>query len=135
MNLDLANVRDADLAHINAGGGTSLAEVHVALNRHLAQQTDPARSILVDLRNVMIDALSSEVPVFIDFLKFELLPALRARSASLVVLADQTSAATPLGSVITALSNLNEFADDVVVASTFEAAYRSLEKPSGELHA
>ena len=63
------------------------------------------------------------------------IPALRARSASLVILADQTSAATPLGSVITALSNLNEFADDVVIASTFEAAYRSLEKPSGELHA
>ncbi|MCZ6658951.1 MAG: hypothetical protein O7C67_16805 [Gammaproteobacteria bacterium] len=134
MNLDLANVRDADLAHISADG-TSLAEVHVALNRHLARQTEHERSILVDLRNVTIDASSSEVPVFIDFLKFELIPALRARSASLVILADQTSAATPLGSVITALSNLNEFADDVVIASTFEAAYRSLEKPSGELHA
>ena len=135
MNLDLANVRDADLAHISAGDGTSLAEVHVALNRHLAQQTEHERSILVDLRNVTIDASSDEVPVFIDFLKFELLPALQARSTSLVVLADQASAATPLGSVITALSNLNEFADDVVIASTFEAAYHSLEKPSGELRA
>ena len=135
MNLDLANVRDTDLAHISAGDGTSLAGIHVALNRQLAQQTEHERSILVDLRNVMIDALSCEVPLFIDFLKFELLPALRARSASLVVLADQTSAATALGSVITALSNLNEFADDVVIASTFEAACRALEKPTGELHA
>jgi hypothetical protein len=127
MATKLANATDSDIAHVITSKETTLADVHVLLNRHL-EAPDPACAggILVDLRATHIDASSVEVPLFIEFLRTRLLPFLKEHSSALVVLADSQSAATPLGSVLTAISNLQEFTDDVVVADSFESAYRAL---------
>lgn len=127
MTTKLASATDSDIAHVVTGEETTLADVHVLLNRHL-EMPDAASSgsILVDLRATQVDASSMEVPLFIEFLKTRLLPFLRERSSALVVLAENQSAATPLGSILAAITNLHEFTDDVVVADSFESAYRAL---------
>jgi hypothetical protein len=118
---------ETHIAHVAIGEQTTLAEVHVLLNRHL-ETPEALRpgGILVDLRTAQVDASSIEVRLFIEFLKTQLLPFLQQHSSALVVLAEQSSAATPLGSVLAAITNLNEFTDDVVVADSFETAYRAL---------
>jgi hypothetical protein len=127
MTTKLANATDSDITHVVTGEATTLADVHVMLNRHLeTPDAASAGSILVDLRATQVDASSMEVPLFIEFLKTRLLPFLRERSSALVVLAENQSAATPLGSILAAITNLHEFTDDVVVADSFESAYRAL---------
>lgn len=125
MTTSLASAVDTDIAHVSTSEETTLAEVHVLLNRYLASAAC-GRGILVDLRATAIDASSVEVPLFIEFLKERLLPFLRERSTALVVLAESQSAATPLGAILAAISNLHEFTGDVIVADSFESAYRSL---------
>ena len=125
MTTNLASAAVAEVAHVITGEETTLAEVHVLLSRHLESEDSGSGDILVDLRKTRIDASSIEVPLFIDFLKTMLLPRLRQRSSALVVLADNHSAATPLGAILAAISNLREFTDDVVVADSFESAYRA----------
>jgi hypothetical protein len=127
MTTNLATTTESDIAHVVTAGETTLADVHVLLNRHLeSPDSTCSGGILVDLRTTRLDASSVEVRLFIEFLKSRLLPFLRERSSALVVLAEHQSPATPLGSILMAISNLREFTDDVVVADSFEAAYRAL---------
>ena len=128
MTAAAMDVSDADIVRIEPGGVAPLVELHVTLQRafrRLAVRGQPPR-ILLDLRGTRVEAESSEVPLFIDFLRRGALSALRAGPGTLVLLTGEASPTSPLGSVLTAIANLPEFRGEIVIATTFETACQAL---------
>ena len=120
---------DESICHLLARGETTLAELHVALDRQIGRERFGEPRILIDMRETVLNTTRTELEMFLAYLQQDLLPVLDQRDGSVAVLAgfEADIETTTLHETCVELAALAEQNSRLSVVRSFEDACTALD--------